>query len=182
MGIYVEERKLKSAQREVTDKGNCCRFSSCFDCFCLGGAKKHKKNQNLLPDNGVMKWPPWPALSCDSFVLMRRFHFTPRANEAQSQLFNQISWFHIQKDDKQIKQWASVSEQRQQLPGWVDHFVPVWDVHKYLDSDTLLPNPKPNPVLEGERAHHEPNPCPHSRVPPTDFFPSLKNTPAWQCL
>lgn len=144
-GTRVSEYTLKNinwAQTEVTDKGNCCSFSSCFDCFCLGGVKK--KKSNLLPDNGMMKWPPWPALSCDSFVLMQRFHFTPRANKAQSQLFNQISWFHIQEDVKQIKQWAPVSEQSQQLPGLVDHFV-----HKYLDSGTLLPNLEPNLVLEG---------------------------------
>lgn len=60
----------------MTDEGNCWCFSSCFDCFCLG--KDWGEGGGLLSDNGVMKWRPWPALSCHPFVFDVGVSLAPR--------------------------------------------------------------------------------------------------------
>lgn len=114
----------------------------------LGLGEKKQTKKTSLPDNGVMKWPPWTALSGHSFVLMRRFHFTPRANKAQSQLFTRISWFQVQKGVPRIKQSPGSS-----CLGWWTSLSPVWDVHssvhKYLNRGTALPSLAANLVLKG---------------------------------
>lgn len=171
---YIRRRAWSQLRRRGQTRATVAVFLPVLTVSVWAEGKKRKKKKTSLPDNGVMKWPPWPALSCHSFVLMRRFHFTPRANKAQSQLFTRISWFQVQKGVPRIKRSPGSS-----CLGWWTSLSPVWDVHpsvhKYLDRGTALPSLEANLVLEGQRAHPD-----LTMTPDLTLRSSLKSTFAWK--